>query len=195
MSVLTQFRDRKSAFLREPAELSGARRGWGELGETSDLLLQMYALFDGEKMWGAWFPGFRIASLAEVAELMEMTADSWEWLEEERGEKHPMRNFIPFIASSGKTSLGPVFDARSELHDHVVEYRYETGEVRIWSKSLRQFLDAFFELSLLYQDPLTSLQEATQPRAFSRSDVEFLSRWPDVVFPVINEPTRDVSEF
>ena len=159
-------------------------------------LIRMYELFDGEVMWGAWLPGYRICSLAEALELMEATEASWEWLEEEWGKHHPMRLFVPIIQTFRKTSIGPLLDDQSELFGHVVEYDYEYGNIRIWSKSIDQFLDAFFEFALAHIDAPQSAEagvEAT-PYEFSESDTQFLSGWPDVAFPVTSEPFRDVGE-
>lgn len=195
MTALDEFHRLRHRFLNPPAP-ENLRANPKLRLSAAPSLLQMYELFDGETMWSAWLPGYRICSLAEALQLMESTADSWEWLEEERLQLHPMRGFFPFIQTSAKTSIGPLLDDRSELNNHVFEYDYESGEVRIWASSVTQFLEAFFTLSAKSIDPPTSTEQAISADlyTFSASDIELLSQWPDVVFPVKEEPAKDVSE-
>lgn len=194
MDVLKQFHQLRLPSLREGA----AEPALGELetrfGEGVSLLIQMYQLFDGERMWGSWIPGFRICSLAEVTELMQMTSDSWEWLEDERNEPHPMRNFVPIISSNAKTSLGPLFDERSSLHGAVIEYSYEAGQFRVWSSSVDHFLEAFMSLSVQHIVAPESLEQAFSSHAFTADDKAFLSQWAAVEYPVKDAPYRSVDE-
>lgn len=193
MNALTEFAKIRMLFLNEPATTSTIRER-GELLGSQVELLGIYGMFDGEKMWGSWLPGFRINTISEVAEIMDETSDAWEWLEEDQGRMHPMRSFVPIISSSAKTNIGPLLDVRSSLHNHVLEYRYESGEVKVWSKSVRQFVEAFFAFSIQHVIPPPSLENAIRLYDFTERDLRFLSQWPDIVFPVINEPFLDVAD-
>jgi hypothetical protein len=166
------------------------------LGPGTAKLKEMYGLFDGETMWGAWLPGYRVCRLREVIESMEFTADSWEWLEEERAEPNPMRSFFPFILTGRKSRIGPLLDGRTKLVNHVIEYDYELGDMRVWSESIEQFFEAFFTLSLRHiapsDDPAKALNAALYD--FSDRDVELLSNWPKIAYPVRTLRVIDVGE-
>jgi hypothetical protein len=196
MNALSLFHSAKGSLLNAPAEKSALQRFRTRLDDQGADLVQMYRQFDGEKFWGALLPGFRICSLADVDELIEATADSWEWLEETRGTTHVMRMFVPFMSSTRKTNIGPILDVRSELSGHVVEYDYEAGELVVWAKSVDQFLEAFFTLSTQHIALPRSLNDALTAESyrFSSRDVAMLSKWRDIVYPVFNAPARDVAE-
>lgn len=196
MSVLGDFCVSRSPLLNVAAIDNEHERLLERLGVGAAKLKEMYGLFDGETMWGAWLPGYRICRLREVVESMEFTADSWEWLEEERGEPSPMRSFVPFILTSRKSRIGPLLDCRSELFDHVIEYDYELGDVRVWSESIEQFFEAFFTLSLRHISPSYDPTEALNAALyeFSDSDVALLAKWPRIAYPVRILRTIDVGQ-
>jgi hypothetical protein len=139
----------------------------------------MYEAFDGEVFWGALLPGIRINSLSEVEEIMTATSDSWEWLEDERGALHFMRDFLPFLSTSTKSCIGPIFSEKTVLHGCVVEYRYESGGLRVLSKGINDFMEGIFGLSINLEVP-SEASEVIKPYVFSPADIEYLARWPSL---------------
>jgi len=192
VEALVRFQAERAALLNSAASSRAIREFWEPRGVAALPFMRLYELFDGEQLYGAWFPGYRIAPLAELADLAKATEDSWEWIEEQRGESHPMRNFVPLISTLHKTSIGPLFDERSSLDGHIVEYRYESGEIHVWSTSADEFIDAFFGLSIARGAP-QSVEDAVTPIHFSPADVDFLARWSRIVFPVHLRAAVDVS--
>lgn len=192
METLLRFQVERASSLNSAGSPQAIREFWEPRGVAALPFMRLYELFDGEQLYGAWFPGYRISPLAEVADLAKATEDSWAWIEEQRGESHPMRNFVPLISSLHKTSVGPLFDERSSLHGYVVEYRYESGEIQVWSTSAGEFIDAFFGLSIARGAP-QSVEDAVTPMQFSPADVDFLARWPRIVFPVHLRAAIDVA--
>jgi hypothetical protein len=192
--LLEEFYARRNALLNDPAQESSLVELEARTGPFSHPLIKMYRLFNGEKLWGAWLPGYRLSTLAEMNELMESTVDAWEWLEEERGQPHVMRSFFPIVSCAGGASIGPIYCASSRLHNNVVEYRYETGELRIWSKSVEQFFDGFIRFSLTMEVPKT-LADSVELKVFGGEDCRFLSQWPDVVYPVVSGVFENVEKY
>jgi hypothetical protein len=182
---IVEFAQRRASLLNPPAGTANINEMIARFGEGARPLADLYGQFDGEAMWGALLPGHKLFSIAECVELADSTSDAWEWIEEEKGGEHPMRLFLPFLATGKKTQIGALLDDRPHFARHVVEYDYETGLIRSWSSSLDQFLDALFSFSLDNIKPPGSLDIALGATSFtfSRSDLPYLSKWPELSFP------------
>jgi hypothetical protein len=157
----------------------------------SRFISEIYGVFNGERDWGAWFPGYRIDSIEGVVDLMSSTQDSWEILEDKTGAEHFMRKFVPIISSVSGSSIGPIIGFGGEFHSQVIEYNYDSGEIRCWSRTEGQFLEAFFFLAA--EKPFhESLAFRMMPYLFSENDIGFLRKWDNIRYPVSLEPTLNV---
>ena len=154
-----------------------------DLFRRSAAVVELYRAFNGEAFWGAWLPGCRISPVDEVESLRAATSDSWEWIEEERGSPHPLRNFLPLIMTGRKSNIGPILDPESKYFDSVIEYDYERGEVLLWSRSTRDFLEGTTAVSCAF---ITPDAETQVMHRFSAAEIELLSAWGDLAELAVN---------
>lgn len=183
MNAFRSFLKSRSAWIEIPTGASGFKDRISGSSPEQAAFAALYDEFDGERDWGAWFPGFRKEAVGNVIETMRMTEDSWEWIEEKTAESCFMRGFIPFISSIGKSGIGPLFFNGAALDKCVIEYHYESGEITVWSRSVSQFVDAFFELaSRMTVRP--ALEDRVLPYFFTEEDRKFLGQWAAIEFPV-----------
>lgn len=184
-SSFVEFERLRSALLNRPACNEDIDALLSRFGEGARVFADLYRQFDGEAMSGALLPGHKLFSVADCFDLADCTSDAWEWIEDQRDESHPMRFFLPFLATGKKTQIGALLDDRSAFARHVAEYDYETGLIRSWGSSTDQFLDALFSFSINHIAPPTYNEEALSARSysFSASDLSYLSKWPALSFP------------
>ncbi len=188
---LGQFSEAKKEYLNPPASQLEIIDAINALGEGLRPILAIHEVFNGEITWGAFLPAYRLLSLTDISELVAAYSYVSEMLEED--ELDPSSGFVPFISTDVKSEIGLLNNPLSLLDKCVVEYDAERGTFLLWSKSIDQFIDAFFSLSATIS--VTSMVESNERFRFSAQQITSLSKWPDIVYPVIDTTETDFREF
>ena len=201
MNIYEKFLHQRKISLHAPASIDDVALLEKKLSGNGKELIQMYSYFDGEKTFesDSYLPcallcGMRFNSIKDLIGTQDDIVDVWDVMEDNIGcdsGAYPLRFFFPFISSTMGRDIGVIYSDKLKFNGCVIEYDYENGEFRVLSKSLKNFIDAFFNFSIDQYLPVNNFVVNESEFIFSESDKMYLSQWSDVVYPVIDDGFQD----
>lgn len=202
MDAIERYVTVKREYLNLPAEAGDLEILLQQLPAMSELKY-IYSYFDGDRCLDdkdlfnyqtlvphPFLSGMSSISVSGLLEDMNHIGSVWDMVEDDldiEENTYPLRYFYPFISTGMGRGIGPIYAKNSKFNEAVIEYDYEAGEFRVWSKNLKSFIEAFFNFSVDRYVPTNVFEKDEAEYIFTDEDKAYLSKWPDIVYPVMGE--------
>lgn len=116
-----------------PADFAWFRERHGEL---PDAIVMLLSVQDGEDALLTFGKGYRFMSIANIGAAM---VNLREMVEEDETLPPAFLQFVPFLHTEVKTTVGVFREPSMHASLGVIEYQYESGEFVRWSCSIEAF--------------------------------------------------------